>query len=245
MKIGSLCLITAVEHEFSTAASLLTGGTFSSDNGIRICRGFFGERRIAVLKSGIGARGFAERFATHLSLYDYDAVIVVGFAGGLNPRLKVGDAVIYDHCYLENNDRAHSIDCDMNLTRLILDIMQKSKLQSINGAGVTVNRVVTGAREKIALGIHYKAMAADMESYRMIAACAEIPVPAAVLRIISDGVEADLPDFNFAIESDGRINNWKMAFTMLKTPFSSIRFFRNLSPAMSAFRECLKALLYP
>jgi nucleoside phosphorylase len=243
MKIGNLCLVTAVEHEFKIAASLLTGSSFSNANEIRICRGFFGKRRITLLKSGMGARGFPTWLVNHLSLNEYDAVIIVGFAGGLNPSLKSGDAVIYDFCHQENIDHASSIACDPKLSELIFAILQKSKPKSIYGSGVTVSRVVTGAREKIALGLQYNALAADMESYGVIAVCAEAQMPAAVIRIISDGAEADLPDFNYAIGSDGQINTWKMAATMLRTPLVSLRFFRDLSPALSSFKECLKALL--
>jgi len=243
MYIGNLCLVTAVEHEFKTVASLLNGNSISNKNEIGICRGYSGARRITVLKSGMGARGFAERLADHLRLNDYDALIVTGFAGGLNTSLKSGDTVIYDLCYCEINNPALSIACDITLTKLIFDILQKSKPKSIHGAGITVSRVLTGAREKIALGIQFNALAADMESYPVIAVCAERQLPVAVLRIISDSADADLPDFNTAIDSDGRINNWKMAATILRTPLSSMRFFRNLSPALSSFKECIKVVL--
>jgi len=243
MSIGNLCLVTAVEHEYKIVASLLTGSTISTENEIGICRGGFGESRIAVLKSGMGAKGFAGRLANHLRLNDYHAVVVAGFAGGLNPSLKSGDTVIYNLCYEESNDRGSSIACDTNLTKSIVDHLRKTKPKSIQGAGVTVSRLVTAASEKIALGFKYNALAADMESYPVIAVCTEAHVPAAVLRIISDGADADLPDFNSAIDSDGRINNWKMAATVLRTPLSSMRFFRNLSPALSSFKECMKELL--
>jgi|SRR5215475_6616840 len=243
MKIGNLCLVTAVEYEFKIIVSLLSGSRVSYENEISGYRGFFGERLITVLKSGMGARGFAERLAKHLCLNNYDALMVVGFAGGLNPSLKSGDAIIYDICHQANIDLIPSIACDTYLSKLIFDILQKSMLKSILGSGVTVDRIVTGAREKIALGIEYNALAADMESYRLIAVCAEARLPAAVLRIISDDVEANLPDFNNAIQSDGRINNWRMATTIIRTPLASMRFFRKLSPAISSFRECMQAIL--
>src|SRR5262245_49867592 len=243
MKIGNLCLVTAVEHEFKIVVSLLSGSRISYENEISGYRGFFGSRRITVLKSGMGARGFAERLAKHLSLNNYDALMVVGFAGGLNPNLKNGDAIIYDICHQVNINRISSIPCDTYLSKLMSDILQKSMLKSILGSGVTVDRIVTGTREKIALGIQYNALAADMESYLVMAVCAEARLPAAVLRIISDGVEANLPDFNNAIQSDGRINNWRMAATIIRTPLVSLRFFWNLGPAINSFRECMKAIL--
>ena len=236
-------MVTAVEYEYKIVASLLTDIKISNENEVSLCRGFFGERLITLLKSGMGARGFAEHLAKHLSLNNYDALMVVGFAGGLNRSLKSGDAIIYDICHQVNIDRISSIACDAYLSKLIFDSLQKSMLKSILGSGVTVDRIVTGAREKIALGIQYNALAADMESYGVMAVCAEARLPAAVLRIISDGVEADLPDFNNAIESDGRISNWRMAATIIRTPLVSLRFFRNLSPAISSFRECMQAIL--
>jgi nucleoside phosphorylase len=243
MNLGNLCLVTAIDEEFKIAASLLPGSAISNENEIKAYRGYSGERRITVLKSGMGARGFADRLANHLCLNNYDALIVVGFAGGLNPRLKIGDAVIYDLCHQVNTDRAYSIACDAYLAKSIFDILQNSMLKSMQGSGVTVSRVVTGAGEKIALGIQYNALAADMESYGLMAVCAELGLPAAVLRIISDVAETDLPDFNNAIQSDGRINKWKVAAEILRMPLASMRFIRNLSPALNSFKECLKALL--
>src|SRR5215813_15506889 len=72
---------------------------FSEGPRLKICRGQFGARRVTVLQSEMGAVGFADRLVEHLADNRYDALIVAGLAGGLDPKLRVGDAVLYDLCY--------------------------------------------------------------------------------------------------------------------------------------------------
>src|SRR5262249_39583471 len=94
-----LCIGAAVDVEFKIAANLLSEKTFSEEPYMKICRGLFGGRRITILQSGMGAIAFAERFADHFAKNRYDALIIAGLAGGLDPRLRVGDAVLYNLCY--------------------------------------------------------------------------------------------------------------------------------------------------
>src|SRR5215470_12603628 len=100
-----LCVGVAVDIEFKIAASLLSGKSFSEEpprerpQGKKICHGMFGGRRITILQSGMGAVGFAEQLAKHLTNNRYDALIIAGLAGGLDLRLRVGDAVLYNLCY--------------------------------------------------------------------------------------------------------------------------------------------------
>src|SRR5215468_1001836 len=94
-----LCVVAAVDVEFKIAAGLLSGKSFSEETRMKICRGLFGGRRVTILQSGMGAPGFAERLAEHLGNNRYDALIIAGLAGALDPRLRVGDAVLYNLCY--------------------------------------------------------------------------------------------------------------------------------------------------
>src|SRR5215831_6722387 len=95
----NLCVAAAVDVEFKIAAGLLSGKSFLEEPRMKICHGLFGGRRVTILQSGMGAVGFAERLAEHLTNNRYDALIIAGLAGGLDPRLQVGDAVLYNLCY--------------------------------------------------------------------------------------------------------------------------------------------------
>src|SRR5262249_42011050 len=88
-----LCVGVAVDIEFKIAASLLWGNSFRSKE-MKICGGWLGGGRITILKWGMGVVGSADRLGKPLTNNRHDALIIAGLAGGLDPRLRVGDAVL-------------------------------------------------------------------------------------------------------------------------------------------------------
>lgn len=252
-----LCLVTAVDVEFKTARSLLIEQSLSHEGQIKLCRGRTGTRQVTVLQTGMGARGFGAWFMRHLPDHHYDAVIVVGLAGGLDPQLRTGDAVIYDLCHdarrlfpphaakekLPARDEIASIASDDKLSGLLLTKLQAAGLTCRRGAGVTVGRILVTAADKRALGAHYGAVAVDMETYDVLQVCAQQGVPATALRIVSDEAAMDLPDFNRAADAHGQLSSWRVAQVLLARPRVSLRFLRQLNPALRALRASLRALL--
>src|SRR5215468_10852827 len=182
-----LCVGVAVDIEFKIAASLLSRKSFTSQ-GMKICRGLFGGRRVTILQSGMGAVGFAERLAEHLTHNRYDALIVAGLAGGLDPRLRVGDAVLYNLCYdaraidfpvRERQDPEEAPEearegvaaaGDDLLSGFLYRALTSAGISFIQAPGITVGRIVTEAKEKLALGARYGAAAVDMETYQALSA---------------------------------------------------------------------------
>src|SRR5687767_13763099 len=186
-----ICVAVAVDVEFKIAAGLLSGKSFSEEFHMKIRRGMFGGRRVTVLQIGMGAVGFAERLAEHLTNNRYDALIIAGLAGGLDPRLRVGDAVIYDRCYdardigvarreLPDSETARDharedaagVAGDKLLSDFLCDALTRAGLPFTKAPGITASRVVTEAKEKLALGARYGAAALDMETYQALSACA-------------------------------------------------------------------------
>jgi len=288
---ADLCIVTAVNVEFKIAAGLLSGKSFSEEppwerrhpclrgsrqepltevrrqgclrsQGLKICRGFFGARRITVLQSGLGAVGFAERLAKHLANNRYDALIVAGLAGGLDPKLRAGDAVLYDLCYdaraIESGrpeqparERAAVIASDNAWSGFLFEALTKSDLSFIQASGATVNRIIAEAKDKLALGARYGAAAVDMETYEALIACARFDLPAATLRVISDEAGRDIPDFNPAYDANGQMNDWmnrwvnawRMAVAMMARPFAAFRFLLSVRRALKSLRENLLVAL--
>lgn len=209
---------------------------------MKICRGRFGRRRITVLQSGMGARGFDRRLAEHLAANRYDALIVAGLAGGLNPKLRAGDAVLYDLCYGARADRDEvaSVGADDGWSKLLFEALRASGRPCVRGSGVTVNEMITEAEDKLALGARYGAAAVDMETFEVLNVCARFDLPAAALRVILDEAGHDTPDFNRAYEPNGLVNAWRMAGAMMARPVAASRFLLNVRPALRTLRENLK-----
>ncbi|MGH9801838.1 MAG: hypothetical protein ACRD82_15860 [Blastocatellia bacterium] len=244
----NLCLVTAVDVEFKTAIGLLGQTILSVESKFKICRGFVADRRVTVLQTGMGARGFAEWFSEHLKTNRYDALVVVGLAGGLDPKLKTGDAVVYELC-LDARSQSVEIRCDERLTESLFEALQLASLRSFRGTGITVSRIVIDAAEKLLLGGEHQALAVDMESFDVLRVAAEFGLPAAAVRVVSDEAESDLPNFNYAFnyaaEPDGKMNYQRMITAMLKRPTATLRFLRNLKSVIDALRKSLEVVLRP
>ncbi|MFN0112912.1 MAG: hypothetical protein ACKVZH_28970 [Blastocatellia bacterium] len=261
--MNSICLVTAVDVEFKTAIGLLTQTTLATESKFKICRGYVGDRQITVLQCGMGARGFAEWLQQHLATNRYDALIVVGLAGGLDPRLKTGDAVIYDSCLSVRSEvgqvqnlshqikksqaPVNSYNLCATSAELCASAVKKfsdAHFSSVHcGAGITTDQIVTDAADKLRLGEQHQALAVDMESFDVLQVAAELNLPAMVIRVISDEASHDLPDFNYAAEADGAINHRRMAVAMLRRPVASVRFLRSLNTVVEALRKSLEVVL--
>ena len=50
-----------------------------------------------------------------------------------------------------------------------------------------------------------------MESYEIVAAALQARLPVAVIRVVSDSLDRQIPDFNLALEDNGEINSLKLA----------------------------------
>src|SRR5215475_7053863 len=253
-----LCVVAAVDVEFKIAAGLLSGKSFSEETRMKICRGLFGGRRVTILQSGMGAPGFAERLAEHLGNNRYDALIIAGLAGALDPRLRVGDAVLYNLCYdaraIDFPIREHSALEDVReevsaaagnelLSGFLCGALTRAGVSFIKAPGITAGRVVTEAKEKLALGVRYDAAAVDMETYQALGACARLDMPAAALRVISDEAGRDIPDFNRVYNADGRISGWRMASVMVSRPSAALRLMLTVRPALRSLRVNLQAAM--
>ena len=81
----ALCVITAADIEFKTIARMLSGGSSTVEDGLQILRSQHDTRAVTLLKSEIGAVGFAEKLRAHLMRHPYKALLVIGLAGALDP----------------------------------------------------------------------------------------------------------------------------------------------------------------
>ncbi len=246
---AKLCLVTAVDIEFKTAISLLSQIIHSNESGFKICQGHFGNRNVTVLQCGMGGRGFAEWLVRHLKTNNYEALIVIGLAGGLDPTLKASDVVIYDLCRDGRTrqdfrcGQQQEVSCDNHLVESLLETFRPISLRAFRGTGVTVSRIITDVEDKLRLGEGQQAMAVDMESFDILHVSAEFGLPAVAVRVISDAASVALPDFNSAAEASGKMNAWRLAAAMLRRPAASIRFLANLKPVITALRQSLQVVL--
>lgn len=148
-------------------------------------------------------------------------VLLMGLSGSLSPQYQVGDRVIYQSCssFSAENDVAKLwLDCDPDLTELLANSLE-NKLSRVKG--LTSDRIICSAKEKQELGQEYLVDVVDMESYKFLKNMREIGIKTAIIRVISDNCDHDLPDLNKAISSDGLLRPFPLTVTMLQKPLAA------------------------
>ena len=133
-----------------------------------------------------------------------DLVLTCGFAGGLNPELKIGDVI-----FESGKQKAESRNLE---ERLLAAGAKPAKF-------ACADRIATTAAEKKKLREQTGVDAVEMESAAIQAVCAERGIPCATVRVISDTAHEDLPlDFNALAKPDRNLDYGKLFLAIAKSP---------------------------
>jgi len=160
---------------------------------------------ISILIVGIGHDNAERSIRKYLASNAPELVLTCGFAGGLNPNLKVGDVIFSSR----NQSEPPYAGCYEKLT----------------AAGAKpakffcADRIATTVAEKRKLRDETGADAVEMESAAIQAVCEEKGIPCVTVRVISDPANEDLPlDFNALAKPDKSLDFGKLAWTIAKSP---------------------------
>jgi nucleoside phosphorylase len=155
--------------------------------------------KIKTLVTGVGKGNARRAICDALKLEMVGLVVTCGFAGGLNPDLKMG-AVVFSAG-------------DSGLT---------AALQKLGAKPVRfhcADRIATTATEKEELWRKTGADAVEMESQVIAAVCDEQDVRCATVRVILDTADEDLPlDFNRLSNADLSLNYGKLVLAVARSP---------------------------
>jgi adenosylhomocysteine nucleosidase len=229
-------LITyAVEVEFAPWRALnmekVTVG------GVTSHRTHIGRATVDFVITGMGAAN-ATRVANAVISNSYSVCIASGFAGALLPAVKLGDIVA---CERVQHHAKHQIEiCDPDLLAHA----------SENGATriatlLTTDHVVNTATEKNLLSAF--ADAVDMESFAILQAANKKKVPCAVVRVISDSSDRDMPaELDTIVDPQGHVKLTGVVRFVAKHPFmvpALVRLGRDSKNAAEALAHFLESYI--
>lgn len=158
-----------------------------------------GREDVAILLTGMGRQNAEKSLRARLEHEAPRRIFTCGFAGALNPELKLGDVVF------------------STLQRSVWDALQQHGAKS--AYFFTSDRVVTTAAEKAELRSKTRKDVVEMESAAIEALCRERKIPSSTVRVISDAANEDLPlDFNRLANADLSLNYGKLAWAIVKSP---------------------------
>jgi adenosylhomocysteine nucleosidase len=158
-----------------------------------------GKSGISILITGIGRENAEKSIQGFLAKNSPDLVITCGFAGGLNPKLALGEVVFQTS-----------------------DEKLRAKLGAAGAKYVEffcAGRIATTVSEKKVLYDETGCDAVEMESEAIFWICYKHDVPCATVRVISDTADEDLPlDFNLLSKPDQSLDFGKLFFAIAKSP---------------------------
>ena len=193
-------------------------------------------RELRVEAIGLGPLAAARSTREALARGTLGRSLLVGLCGLTSSSFVPGDTLVYGTIRTLERE---ALACDPGLSRAVAAAVPGSQ-SGIRALGVA--SVVTSALEKRALGERFAVQAVDMESFDVLEILRANGIAAAVLRIASDGVNDDLPDFGAAIDTDGNLDSTGVARAMLARPIAGIRMAAGGLRALAALERAVSLL---
>jgi adenosylhomocysteine nucleosidase len=173
----------------------------------------------SILITGIGRRNAEKSVREFLAANSPELVLTCGFAGGLNPDLKLGDVVFE---IFPRSSRRESAQTEIGNQ---LEPTHVGCYEQLAAAGANpakffcAERIATTVAEKKKLRAETGADAVEMESAVICAICAERGIRCVTVRVISDMANEDLPlDFNQFSKTDRSLDYGKLAWAIARSP---------------------------
>ena len=167
---------------------------------------------VCTLIVGIGRQNAEKAVRSFLAASTPELVLTCGFAGGLNPELKLGDVVFEignPQPAIGSQSEPPCVGC---YEKLVAASAKPVKF-------FCADRIATTVAEKKKLRAETGADAVEMESGAIHAVCLEHGIPCVTVRVISDPADEDLPlDFNTLARPDKSLDFGKLAWAIAMSP---------------------------
>lgn len=248
-----IAILAALRQEISGLEKGMMVEELRQDGNSRLLKGRYRGQEIILTQMGPG-RANAERAASLvITEYSPEAMVCVGFAGGLKPEVKGGDLVLCESLYSLTHEKnlTQPQFSDKALVQLAVETLRREGLDFHRGSSLTVSEEATTPRKKESLQQSIPADIVDMENYWLAKQAARRGIPFVALRAISDAVDQPLPEGQAFVDMKGDIDRRKLALYVLVHPGSIMAFLRlfantrrartNLTAFVTAFVDGLRS----
>jgi len=217
-----LALLVALPEE---ARGILKAGDWRrvpASASLATYRGCVDGGKAIIAVSGVG-KARAEATAREvIEEHHPDAVVSLGFAGGLTASQTAGDLVVAETLMSVDDGQGFSepLASDERLVDKALRVLAVQDLSHQTGICLTVSQIVSEPEDKESLGQSTGALAVEEESYWIGLVCQERSVPFLAVRGIVDMVGHPLPGFVAEFAFEARLKHrWQHALPVLLRPW--------------------------
>jgi len=212
------------------------------------CRGRVGVTEVALFVTGIGPKAASLKAASSLQSFGTqensvcrpDAVIVAGTCGSLSRTINEGDVVFYSGC-LSTSKRVR-LNCPASIAKHLKNRLSAHGFLCRSALGISSPRVAISKAEKLELA-KSGAEVVDMESYEIVAAANQAGLPVVVIRVVSDSLDRQIPDFNFILRENGEIDPINLLKLGIRSPILTTTTLAAIHRAVGKLRSALAIVL--
>jgi nucleoside phosphorylase len=189
-----LLIVAALQEELKVALSHFRNTKKFRNGGVEYWRATRNRRKVHFLKTGVGPKRAAANLQRALKVIEISEILVVGYAGALDPRLKLGTLVVVDKalaCSFEPPESA--VECikldrtfDLAPGDSLLRKAQSVPLPVICGRTITTAHVWGNPEHKSILFGKFGASIVDMETAALADIAETNGIPLLCLRVVSD-----------------------------------------------------------
>jgi len=160
---------------------------------------FFENGDTVLICGGMGAEAARRATEAAIALYQPELVQSVGFAGGLDPALKVGQIFSPSR---------------------VIDARDGSSVETMTGSGILVSAAQTaGAEQKRKLSESYRAQAVDMEAAAVARGAQARNVRFMAMKAISDESNFAMPAMDRFVDREGQFLSGRFAIHAVFRPW--------------------------
>ena len=145
---------------------------------------------IAFLRAGVGPEKATARIRKALDLIDPELMLIAGYAGALDPELKIGDLVAVTSSRAFRLNRKHPdwnhVEADEPFCLMPIENQKTADLLIFNGSILSSRHILGNPEHKSLLFHRFQASVVDMETAFLVREASARKVPVSALRVVSD-----------------------------------------------------------
>ena len=235
-----IAIVAGVPEELAAVRRSLEDARPSAFGDYRAARGRLAGRDAIIAVAGDGAARAARILDALLDTHACAAVVGIGVAGGLTEDLPVGTLVA--PARVRGRDGA-TMTPDPALFRAAL------RAGALSATAVSTGSLVAtvSAKRSLAATLGERPAIADLESHAWARVAAARGLPWVILRVVSDAVGEDLPEFIIGSQrEDGSIDRGRIAARALAAPTrlaTLLRLRRRVLDAAAALAAAVGAIM--
>ena len=188
---GLILMLGAFRQEIDGLRRQLDVEEVIAEQDYELYRGKYENRDILLVRTGMGKERAESATKSVLEHYPVTAIVSLGFAGGLNPELEIGDVVLCSTLYCANGSgqedpKAEPCASDAGLIALASEGLEDIEATCRIGTSVTVLELDGNLQKQQELAEAFRADVVEMESYWIARMASDRGIPFIAIRSISD-----------------------------------------------------------